>query len=231
MKSNHELAERYNKKCELLGLRSIKYKLLKDDRVELVSVDNRMDRLDIPSFITDIKAGVFKGKNYRYIKISGKIKDMSKMFMGIKSEELSVELVHPECVENANEMISQCKMLRSLMLINFNLINNITSIGMFRGDTVLVRLDISELKLPRCEVIDKLFELCTKLEEIDISGIGLRDIKRMVNIFYRCHRLRTVKLSGLDLRNVEVIDGIFNNCWSLEDIDIKGVKLNNVGVH
>ena len=76
MVSNHEMAKRYEAKSRLIGKDILDYRLLEDDRVELIEVLDKEDtgKIVIPSFITDLNKYdkgnfLFKGCKYSEIYI------------------------------------------------------------------------------------------------------------------------------------------------------------------
>lgn len=162
--NNHELLDRYERKIGLLGVRNadrLVFNILDGDRVELVRVPNyddmEYDELVIPKFVTDIRDRVFQCTRYKKIIIEGYIKDLSRKFSGVNSVELEIELKHGECVKSIDEILSDCKNLKVLVLRGFNLSICESSVGAFSYNKNMEYIDIRDLRMPMCKDMSGMF--------------------------------------------------------------------------
>lgn len=230
--TNYELAERYKEKVQLLGKESdIEFKYMANDRVRLESVTNKSKKLVVPSFITDIKDGVFNGSTYEEIYINNSSRRKFKangLFRDMLTERLKVVFRHPECIVNMREMFRGCKNLKTLDLSGFCTRGVVDMAYMFYMCYSLERVDLSGVDLNKVEDMRCMFELCNNIKEIDLGKTKTRNLKYMVAMFNRCHLLRSIDLSNFSTSMIIDMSDLFNDCKSLAKVDIGNFDTSNV---
>ena len=216
--SNHALAMAYERKLELLGAKKVlEYKLIENDRVMLMSVNDKEDtgRLVIPSFITELNkcdsdgfVGVdflLKGCKYSEVYVNNKCGiefDASMLCREMESKRLKVEFRYPGNVVNMMGMFLDCERLEEL------------DISMFDTDNVI---DMSDM-----------FSLCKRLKKIDLKCIDTRNVVNMSWMFSGCKSLKRLDLSMVNTSNVKSMRGLFDDCEKLEELDISNFDTENV---
>ena len=126
--SNHEMAKRYIKKQELIGVEVLDIELISNDRVRLIGVKNKEDRgrLVIPSFITDIgvgddgSIGLLNGCKYSDVYIENK-EDKDGMLLnirglcsGMESKQIKFGVKYPEYISDISSLFSGNSELESV---------------------------------------------------------------------------------------------------------------------
>lgn len=258
-KSNHKLGKEYAEKLRLLGMElDIKYKYMGNDRVKLIEVRKNLNRVEIPSFITDIEPRIFSGSNVTEVIIdnSGKRSFSCRgLFEGMKVSSIKLEFKHSECIVDMKGMFCWSQNLRYVDLRGIDTRNVKDMSYMFAGCTGLQVVDMGGLDLRKVENMSNMFRGCISLEEVKVDGckkteslmnmnsiywlcknIGKIDasiyntskVKDMGAAFYCCMNLRDIDVGIWDVKKVEDMNEIFSGCGKLREIDISKWDMGNV---
>ena len=241
--SNHELARRYNLKQNIIG-KILDYRLLSNDRVELVEVINKEDRgrLEIPSFITDIalkNIGTF-GDDYIgplnfcsytdiYVDNILDIKyNMNYLCSGMVSDRLRLEFRYPERVYNMAYLFKNCDKLIELDISKLDTRNVVTMESMFEWCISLGCIDLNRLDTSNVADMAYIFSGCISLKDVKLDKLDTRNVVNMEGMFERCMMIESIDISNLNTSNVRNMNYIFMNCLRLKNINISGIDTSKV---
>lgn len=231
--TNHEKAIRFKNKQLALGISTIEFELMQNDRVRLIKVNDSNDtgEIEIPSFITDIHSrevafkiiGPFYGCRFTDIYINNQPNigfNVSGLCAGMLSKELRVRFKHPECMTNTSHMFSGCKYLESLDISNFDTAN-VTDMGyMFKYCFKLKLLDLGHFNTANVVSMCEMFQECESLEYLNISSFDTSKVVSMKHMFYGCTKLKELDVHNFNTSNVEDMYGMFGVCELIEKLDI-----------
>ena len=214
-KSRKTRAEEYIYKSKIIGNNIMRFNIVSDEDVRLVSVDNKNSTgtLVIPSFITSfgktgkIGANDSPFKDCKYTKIildndPNVMLDVSRLFSGMLSKTLYITVIHPKCINEADKLFSDCIKLEYL--------------------------DISRLGI-KVESLNGMFEWCIALKQIKgLSSICTSNVKSTQRMFKKCVKISEIDMSELKIDNIENIDEMFTGCRKLVYIDFSNINLSNL---
>lgn len=194
---NREKAERYLAKCNLTGRYELQLKVRSKDRVEVIGVNNNLETITIPDFVTDFKCEISRNTAYviswctgaNFTKFiwnnEGYTGKTVGLFSGLKQKTLDIQISHPEKIKNLDFM--------------------------FCNDVHL--LEISGLEnLSNIEQMKYTFKFCRSLKSFDfVRNWNTSRVKQMCNCFYEQSLKSFSCLSDWDVSNVEDMTEMFYN--------------------
>ena len=233
MLSNRELAKRYRKKQELLGVNLLDFVILDNNRVELIDVKDKYNdgKLEIPKFITEIRGGSLDGCRYSEVyidNIGGQLTSLCGLCCGMESNKIKVWCRNPEYISNISFMFDKCYNVEYIDIGNIREAKIRSMVGVFRDCSNLKGIDISMLDTSGVIDMNSVFYGCNSLSDIVIKGIDTSNVRCMDRMFGGCEKLKTIDLNELDLSAIESVDDLFCGCTSIEYIDISKLGLTNL---
>ena len=163
------------------------------------------------------------------------VKDISKMFMGMKWESVpNLSKWELNSVENMSGLFS--KNTRITDISSISKWKNITKIidisNLFSECTKLLSIpDLSNWNLSNVKNISYLFNECTNLINIScIEKWEMSNLTKINNLFSNCENLQSIpNISKWDISSVDDMSYLFHNCKSLKSLpDISNWNTSNV---
>lgn len=240
VKTRHQQAKEFLMKLKLLG-DSLRMDLeyLEFDRVALKKVysDKPLDRLVIPSFITDVILDQSFGDTDTVIDVvtneilidnpKDAIIDISALFSYSDFDEIKVKLAHPEMVIRASGLFAYSALLRKIELINFKTTNLIEADMMFSGCVSVNEINLGDLCTDNVESLYSMFNDCIIIEHLDISNIRTSKVKNFSRMFSGCHKLKSIDLSKFDTAKAQKMSRMFAGCYALDKLDLSNFNTAN----
>lgn len=256
--SNHELAKRYIKKQELLGMNQLELRLIENDGVELVCIQDKGVSIVIPRFITSISKDVtFEGTHYSNIEIQSNAEiQIDRIFNKMESEIIHIKFLNKFEVSDISYMFYGCKDAREIVVDGIKIedrgvdisylyshcyslefvdmgwlgIGKVRNItGMFYSCTSLKGIKWSkELDMSSINNISDLFYHCMSLKDINIVDIGIKELKYARRTFKGCTDLKYIKVSGIDTSMLKSIENMCSECENLIEIDMSDWEIKGV---
>lgn len=240
IKTRHQQAKEFTMKLKLLGdnLR-MDLEYLEFDRVALKKVysDKHLDRLVIPSFITDVIVDQsFENPDTIVDVVTNEILidnpkdaiiDISALFSYSDFDEIKVKLAHPEMVIRARGLFAYSALLRKIELINFKTTNLIEADMMFSGCVSVNEINLGGLCTDNAESLYSMFNDCIIIENLDISNIRTPKVKNFSRMFAGCHKLKSIDLSKFDTTNAQKMSRMFAGCYALDKLDLSNFNTAN----
>ena len=241
VKTRHQQAKEFLMKLKLLGdnLR-MDLEYLEFDRVALKKVysDKPLDRLVIPSFITDVIVDQsFENFQDTVVDVvtneilidnpKDAIIDISALFSYSDFDEIKVKLAHPEMVIRAKGLFAYSALLRKIELINFKTTNLIEADMMFSGCVSINEINLGDLCTDNAESLYSMFNDCIIIEHLDISNIRTSKVKNFSRMFSGCHKLKSIDLSKFDTANAQKMSRMFAGCYDLDKLDLSNFNTAN----
>ena len=89
---------------------------------------------------------------------------------------------------------------------------------MFSECTVLASLDLSNFNTTNVTNMSHMFSECTVLASLDFSKFNTENVKEMISMFYSCGNLTSLDLSNFNTAKVMNMSYMFNKCSGLQTI-------------
>ena len=199
--TNGELADRYIYKQRILGINNLKLKVYSDYDVVLHSVDREAKSIVIPSFVTEMFAGVFEKATFSRLAINVRLQNMNNLFYGYSGDTLSIEIVEPDSIVSLHNCFKDVTSLRSLDMSKITFRNVRSTSKMFSGCKNILSVKMPNLSESNVNEIYGMFEMCWLLRQIDGFNIDTSKIKSFDHIFYCCESLQNLDDTVIDMSN------------------------------
>lgn len=244
-KTRHQRAKEYESKLKLLGNSlQMDFKYLPFDRVRLDKVysEKPLNKLEIPSFITDFKVTdpdaeggtlLFEIADVQEIFINNDPNtfiDLSYIFsyMTITSENLKVTLAYPETILDTHGMFENCIYLKGISLCNFKTVNLQDTSKMFKRCVRLEHLEMKDIDTSSVTNMQFMFEGCLELYSLDLGNFNTQNVLNFVSMFRNCESLVNLDLCNFNTKSAISLAGMFDDCISLTNLNISSFDTSKV---
>lgn len=191
--TNGELADRYLHRQKLLGLKDLNLKVYSDYDVILHNVDREARSIVIPSFVTEIFAGVFEKATFNKLTINVRLQTMDNLFYKYAGDELSIEIAEPDSITSLHNCFKDVKSL--------------------------ISVDMSSITFKNVKSISKMFSGCTNITSIKMPNLSLSNVNEVYGAFEMCWKLKLIDGFDIDTSKIKSFDHMFFCCGSLQNLD------------
>ena len=252
-----DLAENRLKKLKILGKEdSIKYKIEYKEKKIILTEYNQLnsDNIDIPDFITDIKAQIqdqglkHNNRPYLTIKIGKQVTSLNGLLKKYKGAVVTI-IGGSDKLKDLSELANDCQ----LELISFELDKSVKPIKMIRqfkgqqiGQIRFNGLDMSELKSIEFAFFHTIIKNAIDLQNIKADNLEnlqyafcnqiipeiklFKTLAKNVNL-HNCfigQRAKKVQFSTEFSSKVSICEQMFDGCEFIESIDFGGLDFSTV---
>ena len=127
-----------------------------------------------------------------------------------------------------NELFRDNTTLQKLDLSDWDTSNVTSMYAMFNGCTALTSLDISNFDTTNVTGMAVMFQNCNKLTSLDVSGFDTSNVASMPNMFYGCNALTSLDVNNFDTTKVTNMSAMFFGCNALTSLDLSNFDTKNV---
>ena len=228
-----QLAVKFLKKQELLGINLFEFKIDPDGDVTLFKVLDKESegKLVVPSFISRIAVRALHGCRFTEIHIDNKpnVKfNASNLCQGMKSESIKLRFSHWECVTDLSYSFSYCKNLKRIDFENIDTSRVHNMSGMFAYCVSLTNLNLSKFNTSNVTDYSAMFKGCSRLTELNLYNFDTSKAKYFDSMFRDCKRLYKVNLKSFRTPHLRSIDSMFEGCVSLKELDLSTFDTPNL---
>ena len=128
-------------------------------------------------------------------------------------------------VTDMTDMFSDCPILTSIDLSNFNTSNVTIMSGMFVWCSNLASINLSNFDTSKVIDMTSMFDGCSNLTTLDLSSFDTSNVKDMYAMFYDCSNLTTIK-GVIDMKSCVDCKIMFRYCSKLKNVKIKNPPLD-----
>ena len=145
---------------------------------------------------------------------------MDKMFSECNSlSELNFNFSIP-LVKSLYGFFSGCHSLKSIDMSNFKDINSLTNIeNIFSNCILLTSLFLDNFDTSKVINMANMFNSCISLSSLSLN-FDTSKVTNMSYMFFNCSSLTELNISRFNTRNVEDMEGIFAHCISFTSLDL-----------
>ena len=240
-KTRKERAEEYIYKSKVIGNEIMKFDIVSDEDVRLISVNNKNSTgtLVIPSFITSFGAGgVIEPereplKRCKYTKIildndPNVMLNISRLCSMMDSKEIELIVRNPECITDASSLFEFSAYVTHIDISKCN-IRPTKLDHMFCNCIKLKSISgLSSIDTSKAKSMEGMFKWCTSLLEVDLSGLNTSNIADLRYMFYDCSDIKHINLSDLDLSKVRRLNNAFEDCRVLVEVEFGSNKMESL---
>ena len=168
-------------------------------------------------------------KNTR-IRINGKSIDFSYYYNFKEKGEYTIEYIFRNTLTKTDYLFSDCKLLTSLDLSNFDSSDVINMTGMFNNCISLKYLNLSYLNTEEVFNMGRMFYGCKSLISLDLSYFNTKNVIDMRDMFNGCSMLTSLNLSNFITKKVNNMSNMFNSCSLLANLNLANFEVKRVNV-
>lgn len=228
-----QLAVKFLKKQELLGINLFEFKIDPDGDVTLFKVLDKESegKLVVPSFVSRLAVRALHGCRFTEIHIDNKpnVKfNASNLCQGMKSESIKLRFSHWECVTDLSYSFSYCKNLKKIDFENIDTSKVHNMSGMFAYCVSLTNLNLSKFNTSNVTDCSAMFNGCSRLTELNLYNFDTSKAKYFDSMFRDCKRLYKVNLKSFRTPHLMSIDSMFEGCISLKELDLSTFDTPNL---
>ena len=125
-------------------------------------------------------------------------------------------------------MFTNCKLLTTLDVSNWDTSNIKFVEYMFYGCSALTSLDVSNWNTSNVTEMRGMFRECGSLTSLDVSNWDTSNVTDMFLMFYKCSALASLDVSNWDTSKVTRMRQMFRDCSSLTSLDVSDWDTSNV---
>ena len=164
------------------------------------------------------------------IKINNKEIQFSFFHRFIKKGEYNIEYIFQKPLTKIDYLFSDCTVLTSLDLSNFDTDCVINMSGLFNNCFFLKNLDLNNINTEEVIDMSRMFYNCKSLTKLDLSNFDTRNVTDMRDMFYNCIYIDNLNLSNFITNNVQNMSNMFNGCKSLVILNLSNFNVDKVTV-
>lgn len=167
-----------------------------------------------------------KGKEYREVRIKGRINSLAWLFSGMSSRSLKVDIIDSSDIKSTSYMFYNSNRLLSIRVKGLDM-SNIKSVkGMYMGCKSLGKVDIDYSGLNGIDYTN-MYNGCISMERIDIGVVRGENVVSVGGMFSGCINVVGIDISGLGFDKLLYSDYMFRGCKKLREIEMD--KYNYIG--
>ena len=127
-----------------------------------------------------------------------------------------------------SSMFSNCKVLTSLNLSNFDTSSVTDMYCMFTNCNALTSLDVSNFDTSNVTGMFQMFFNCSGLTSLDVSNFDTSKVTNMNYMFSGCSTLSSLDVSKFDTSKVTHMGSMFGKCSALTSLDVRNFDTSKV---
>ena len=184
---------------------------------------------------------------------TSKVTSMNYMFYSCKAlTELDLSSFNTKKVTNMAYMFQNCSKLKTLTCNNMThsnpklftdaikngiiteliaknwTINSSSLQDLFRDNTTIQKIDLSDWKNENVTNIYNMFYGCSKLTDLDLSNFNTTNVTTMYQMFINCSSLTSLDLSNFNTSKVTIMQSMFYGCSKLTELNLSSFNTKNV---
>ena len=169
-------------------------------------------------------------KRYTKIKINDEEIDFSFYHTFEEKGEYDIEYIFKKPLTKIDYLFSDCNLLTSLDLSNFDTGNVINMCGLFNGCKFLKNLDLTNINTTEVFDMSRMFYNCKSLIKLDLSYFNTKNVIYMRDMFFNCIYIENLNLSNFITNKVQNMSNMFNGCKSLFNLNLTNFNVDRVSV-
>lgn len=164
--------------------------------------------------------------------LNGKLDERSKdKISAYKKSDTEIVLASDykiKAPESCEKMFSDCAVIASIDLSNFDTSSVVTMKSMFYNCKALTNLDVSNLNTSKVTDMSFMFYFCIKMQNYNLSNFDTSNVTTMYCMFVYNSALKSLDLSNFNTSKVTNMSWMFALCGELESINISNFNTSNV---
>lgn len=151
---------------------------------------------------------------------------IQNMFAGTKIASIDLTLRAPKVTDASNIFLDSPEV--KSVSIKGELDSATQMYQLFSGCSALKSVDLSQLKAPKLQSVDRMFRQCAGLTTVELGGLTSSSLNNIDEMFLNCFSLQSVDLSALNTANVRSMEGVFKGCEALETLDLSTFDFSQI---